>query len=53
MHTGPVKSILQNAYIPEGGNEEGREASQTSISMIDSYDMKTLLFKFGRAGINI
>ena len=28
-------------------NVEGREATPTSISIIDSYDMETLWFKFG------
>ena len=36
-----------NAYVPEGGNEEERVATPTSISIFDSYDMKTLWFEFG------
>ena len=31
-----------NAYVPEGGNEGERKATPTSISIFDSYDMKTL-----------
>ena len=34
--------IQQNAHVPEGGIEGGREANPTSISIFDSYDMKTL-----------
>ena len=30
-----------------GRNEEGRRATPTSISIFDSYDMKTLWFEFG------
>ena len=30
-------------YVPEGGNERGRRGgTPTSISIFDSYDMKTL-----------
>ena len=36
-----------NVYVPEGGNERGRDATPTSISIFDSYDMKTLWFKSG------
>ena len=34
----------KNAYVPEGGNEGGRGATPTptSISIFDSYDMKTM-----------
>ena len=32
----------ENGYVPEGRNEEGRVATPTSISIFDSYDMKTL-----------
>ena len=39
--------IIQNAYVPEGGIEGGREATPTSISIFASYDMKTLWFEFG------
>ena len=39
--------IMQNAYVPEGGIEGGMEATPTSISIFDSYDMKTLWFEFG------
>ena len=38
--------IMLNAYVPEGGNERGRGATPTSISIFDSYDIKTLLFEF-------
>ena len=31
----------------EGGNEGGRVATPTSFSIFDSYDMKSLWFKFG------
>ena len=31
-----------NAYVPGGGNEIGRGATPTSISIFDSSDMKTL-----------
>ena len=34
--------IQKNACVPEGGIEGGREATPTSISIFDSYDMKTL-----------
>ena len=30
-----------------GGNERGREETPTSISILDSYDIKTLGFEFG------
>ena len=30
-----------------GGNEGGRRAKPTSIKIFDSYDIKTLGFKFG------
>ena len=36
-----------NAYIPEGGNERGREATPTSISIFNSFGIKTLWFEFG------
>ena len=36
-----------NAYVPEGGNEKGRVATPISISIFDSYHMKSLWFKFG------
>ena len=39
--------MKQNAYIAEGGNEGGRVATPTSISIFDSYDMKSLWIKFG------
>ena len=39
--------INQNAYVPEDGNEEGRVATPTSISIFDICDMKTLWFKYG------
>ena len=35
--------MKQNAYVPESGNEGGRGATpNTSISIFDFYDMKTL-----------
>ena len=39
--------IMQNVYVPEGWNEGGRGATPTSISIFDSYDIKTLWFEFG------
>ena len=39
--------IMKNAYVPEGGNEEGRKATPTSISIFDFYGIKALLFEFG------
>ena len=36
-----------NAYIPEGGNEGGKEATPTSFSIFDFYGTKALLFEFG------
>ena len=38
---------LWNAYVPEDGNERGREATPTSISVFDSYGIKTSRFEFG------
>ena len=38
-------------YVPEGRNEGGRVATPTSFSIFDSYDMKSLRFRFGH-GIN-
>ena len=35
-----------NAYVPGGGNEIGRGATPTSISIFDSYDIKTSGFEF-------
>ena len=35
------------AYVPEGGNEEGREATPISISIFDIYGIKTLWIEFG------
>ena len=35
------------SYVPEGGNEGGRGATPTSISILDSFDMKILWFEFG------
>ena len=43
----PVQFGLQNAYVPEGGNEEKKGATPTSILIFDSYDIKTLKFEFG------
>ena len=34
--------LLQNAYVLEGGNEGGREATPTSISIFDFYGIKAL-----------
>ena len=34
-------------YVPEDGNEKGRGATPTSISIFDSYDIKALWFEFG------
>jgi len=34
--------MKQNAYVPEGRNEEGRRATPTRISIFYSCDMKTL-----------
>ena len=36
-----------NAYVLEGWNEGGREATPTSFSIFDLYDIKALLFEFG------
>ena len=36
----PVSTV--NAFVPEGGNEGEREATPTSISIFDFYDIKTL-----------
>jgi hypothetical protein len=35
-------SIMQNAYVREGGNEGGRKATPTSISIFDFYGIKAL-----------
>ena len=35
-------AYVPEAYVPEGGNEGGRGATFTSISIFDSYDIKTL-----------
>ena len=32
----------KNAYVPENKIEGGKGAAQTSISIFDSYDLKTL-----------
>ena len=41
--------IMENAYVPVGGNERGRGATPTptSILIFDSYDIKTLWYEFG------
>ena len=39
--------IIQNAYVPDVGNERGRVATPTSIAIFDCYDTKTLRFEFG------
>ena len=33
--------------VPEGGNEGGRKATPTSISILDFYGIKALCFEFG------
>ena len=38
---------VYNAYLSVGRKEGEREATPTSVSIFDSYDMKTLWFKFG------
>ena len=44
--------IQLNAYVSEDRNERGRIATPTSCSIFDSYDIKSLQFKFGhRLGI--
>ena len=42
-----VQNSIENGNFPEGGNEEGRVATPTSFSIFNSYDMKSLRFKFG------
>jgi hypothetical protein len=44
--------MKQNANVPEGGNEGGRVATSTSISIFDSYDMKRWWFEFGHDIVN-
>ena len=39
--------MIQNAYVPEGGNEGGSKTTPTSISIFDFYGIKTLWFEFG------
>ena len=39
--------MMQNAYVPEDGNEGGRRATPTSISIFDFYDINTLWIEFG------
>ena len=34
-------------YVPVGGNGGGMGAKTTSISIFDSYDIKTYKFEFG------
>ena len=36
-----------NVYVPESRNEKGRVATPISLSIFDSYDMKSLKSKFG------
>ena len=43
-----ITFLVHKWPFPEGGNEEGRFATPTSFSIFDSYDMKSLGFKFGR-----
>ena len=38
---------MENAYVPECGNERRREATPTSISTFDFYGIKALGFEFG------
>ena len=37
-----AQGVLFIKNVPEDGNEEGRVATPTSISIFDSYDMKSL-----------
>jgi hypothetical protein len=39
--------MFQRAGMREGGREGGRVATPTSFTMFDSYDMKSLQFRFG------
>ena len=39
--------MMQNAYVPEGGNEGGRKATPTSTSIFDFYGLKALWYEFG------
>ena len=41
--------MMWNAYVPEGGNERGRKATPTSISIFDFYGIKALWYEFGNA----
>ena len=49
VHNSPPFGLfmMQNAYVPVGGNERGKEATPTSISVFDFYGIKTLWFEFG------
>ena len=51
IHSGqkclPGWPVYDCCKMPEGGNVGGRGATPTSISIFDSYDMKTLWFEFG------
>ena len=44
VHNSPPFGLFVklNAYVPVGGNEGGGGATPTSISIFDSYVMKTL-----------
>ena len=44
VHNSPLLGLFMkyNAYVPVGGNERGRGATPTSISIFDSNDMKIL-----------
>ena len=37
--------MKQNAYVPKGGNEEGRIATPVRITISNSYDTKSLWFE--------
>jgi hypothetical protein len=36
-----------HTYVPEDENEKGRGATSTGLSIFNSFDIKTLKFKFG------
>ena len=44
VHNSPPFGLIMklNAYFLKGGNEGGRGTTPTSISIFDSFDMKTL-----------
>ena len=39
--------MMYNAYVLEGGNEGGRKATPTSISISNFYGIKAFSFEFG------